>query len=655
MPELDSGAADPKAQKWQKAIAEALKIEKDWRKSASRIIARYREEDAKEIAGADEKGGSRFNILYSNIAVLKPSIFQQAPRPDVRRRYNPQSGDQQGEIIRVAARKAATALERGLANMLDEHDSEVEILDAVNDMLLPGRGVLRVRYDTTVIAEPIKGPDEQPLLDEATGEPLTTERIVAQDTWPEYVYWGDFLVAPARRWSKKDKPPWIAFRHLMTKERLREEFGARKAREIPLTWQGEKDAESEDRKDRLGEADRAEIWEVWELRTRKIFWLAIGHPRLLDEADDVLNLEDFYPVPRPLYSVRTTDTLVPVAEYKIYVDLARELDTVTERISALTEHLKAAGIYDSGIEGLDQLLEAGDGEMLPAKGFEIFQSGSIEDHILFAPADKIIEVLGQLYLQRDQIKQTIYEVIGISDILRGSSDPNETLGAQRIKTQFGTLRIDERRRDVNRVLRDCLGLMGEIMAEKFEPDILYQMTGVQLDDQALQILRNEGLRGFLVDIETDSTVSPDELAEQESVAKLLSGVTEFISGMQPVVEAGYMTGKQVVEILRFAIRPFRGARNLEEILDEAEREAEQAQAQPEPPDPETAKMQAEAQKAQSDVQLATIQQETEKIKAQADIRKAELANEKATIDLEKARVTASAQARQAEQQTETAQ
>ena len=38
--------------------------------------------------------------------------------------------------------------------------------------------------------------------------------------------------------------------------------------------------------------------------------------------------------------------------------------------------------------------------------------------------------------------------MGIADILRGQSDPRETLGAQRIKGRFGTLRISKYQRDV---------------------------------------------------------------------------------------------------------------------------------------------------------------------------------------------------------------
>ena len=50
-------------------------------------------------------------------------------------------------------------------------------------------------------------------------------------------------------------------------------------------------------------------------------------------------------------------------------------------------------------------------------------------------------VLNFLYQQREQSKQAIYEITGISDIVRGASHSSETATAQQIKTEWGSLRI----------------------------------------------------------------------------------------------------------------------------------------------------------------------------------------------------------------------
>ena len=46
-----------------------------------------------------------------------------------------------------------------------------------------------------------------------------------------------------------------------------------------------------------------------------------------------------------------------------------------------------------------------------------------------------------LYQQREQIKAVIYELTGLSDIARGASKASETLGAQQLKSQWGSIRL----------------------------------------------------------------------------------------------------------------------------------------------------------------------------------------------------------------------
>jgi hypothetical protein len=92
----------------------------------------------------------------------------------------------------------------------------------------------------------------------------------------------------------------------------------------------------------------------------------------------------------------------------------------------------------------------------------------------------IIAVVDRLYQQRVMLVQTIYEVTGISDVVRGASDPNETATAQRIKGQFGSLRIQKRQRRINTFIRDLYRIKAEIIAEHFEREKLEEMSGIDL-------------------------------------------------------------------------------------------------------------------------------------------------------------------------------
>ena len=59
-------------------------------------------------------------------------------------------------------------------------------------------------------------------------------------------------------------------------------------------------------------------------------------------------------------------------------------------------------------------------------------------------------------LLRKQIIEDIYQIMGMSDIMRGATDPNETLGAQQLKTQYGSTRIRDKQQEMVRLARDLV-------------------------------------------------------------------------------------------------------------------------------------------------------------------------------------------------------
>jgi len=87
-------------------------------------------------------------------------------------------------------------------------------------------------------------------------------------------------------------------------------------------------------------------------------------------------------------------------------------------------------------------------------------------------------VLIQLYDARERVKRTLYEITGMADILRGETNPNETLGAQQLKAQFATRRISRAQKQVARFARDLMRLRAFVMARHFSVETLGRMTGL---------------------------------------------------------------------------------------------------------------------------------------------------------------------------------
>jgi hypothetical protein len=74
------------------------------------------------------------------------------------------------------------------------------------------------------------------------------------------------------------------------------------------------------------------IYECWDKETGKVTWLLKSMGEILDEQHDPLELEGFFPCPKPLYSNITTENLEPIPDFTMYQDQAKELDTLADRI-----------------------------------------------------------------------------------------------------------------------------------------------------------------------------------------------------------------------------------------------------------------------------------------------------------------------------------
>lgn len=615
--------------RWLREISLASAHEDKWRKRAKKIIDRYRDEDAGE-----ESRKSRFNILYSNTEVLRGVIYQKTPIADVRRRFLDRD---------PVGREAAQVLQRALSYCADSYDFDGVMTSVVEDYLLPGRGLARVKYVPTFAPiEPAEGtPGEE------AGEVEAQEELVYETVETEYVDWEMVRISPAKRWSKVR---WIAFGELLTRDELVQQFGAI-GQACALDWKP---------KDRENENDemfkRALVWTIWDKTGRKVHVVSKGSPnQRLAVKDDPLNLEGFFPCPEPVYAIKNTGTMIPVPEYTQYQDQALELDNLTARIDALTNALRRRGVYDASYPELEKLASAGDNEFVAIEKFSnLAEKGGISSALYESPVDVVAKVLMELMNQREAVKQVIYEITGIADVVRGVSQASETLGAQELKARYANSRTGPRQKAVQAFARDLYRLKAEIISEKFSPQTLALMTGfdlaandmekqaLQLQHQAMQangqnvpppeklgkptweqitqLLRDDKLRGFRVDIETDSTVQPDAQMEQKNRVELLAAITQFVQGIGPAVQSGAVPMPLAKELLTFGVRAFKVSPQLEDALDmigEQGGKSDPQQQQAQQAMQQTQMRKADAEAREAEAKAAEAEANAQKAQAEA--------------------------------------
>ena len=139
----------------------------------------------------------------------------------------------------------------------------------------------------------------------------------------------------------------------LTREEGIERFG-KEFKDCPLDWTPKTLKDAQVKQDNR-EQKKAIIYEIWDKQDRKALWLCKNHPKILDEQEDPLKLEHFFPCPPPMFANLTSEELVPTPNFTFYQDQANEIDELSSRITAIGKALKVAGVRDSSLaEGLEQ-------------------------------------------------------------------------------------------------------------------------------------------------------------------------------------------------------------------------------------------------------------------------------------------------------------
>jgi hypothetical protein len=601
---------------WHDQIEAAIKIFDKWEKRGQKVVKRYRDE-----RDAIEMPRMKFNILWSNIQVLYPALYGRQAKPEVSRRYMDQD---------PVGRLASTMLERVMEYETTQFgDFDAAMSGAVQDRLLPGRGTAWIRYEPVIVnerPESVEGEEQDESQVYNTVED-PTERIDAAHSPIDYVYWADFLHSPARTW---DEVWWVARAVYMTKEEGVERFGD-VFKNVSLTSSNTDMDGKNPMTAKMTYDKKAMVYEIWNKRTAKVCWIAKGYPQALDERDDPLELDEFFPCPKPLMATTTTGTMIPVPDFCEYEDQAQELDNLTQRIYLLTKACKAVGVFNAEFKELARMFSEGvDNKLFPVTAWAAMsEKGGLKGAIDMMDTSQIIITLRELYSAREQVKQSIYEIMGISDILRGSSKAQETLGAQQLKANFGSLRLKSSQGDVAKFATDIFKLKAQVICKFYPPELIVEMSGVmntpdgqdpQMLQAALQMLANSTIRDFHIAVEADSLAQIDEQAEKQGAQEAIGAIGAFLREAIPMVTQAPDTLPMVSEMLLFLVRRYRAGRGLESAVEKAMKalqdKADAAKQRPPSPPPEMMQMQADQQAEQMRMQ-AQAQGEQMKLQAQA--------------------------------------
>ena len=674
---------------WLNEIDEAFKRDKEYHKEGRRIQGIY---DCKDT------GKVPFNILYSNTDTILPALYSATPRPVIRQRYKNED---------ATAQAAATAGERLLTYLLDTNTDGYETFDdgmtnAVIDALLPGRGVTRIKYDAEISSydaettdsgrndQEVETPDSEEHADAYGPDREDGLQKESELVCIDSICWDKVLFGYAKKWSKV---PWVAFEEIIDKDEAIRLFGKKIANKIKFIKEGDDEDTSANKDDHQGGRKTATIYQIWDKDGgRKVRYVSRHYKDdYLKVDDDPLELSGFYPMPKPLALIAKSNDMEITPPYSVYEEQARELNEVTRRRTYVLKAIRAKGLYDSELGGdIKNLMSGEENTLIPADKSDILSEQGFEKSIWFMPIEQLIKVYMELTNAQASIKQIIYEITGISDIIRGATVASETLGAQQLKSQWGTMRLKRNQKETQRYARDKLRLMLEIAATKFSEKTWVAMTGLeyateqqiqqaqmvmkaaqqyqqqlamqppqigpdgqpqqpQIPQQAMQafqqaqqtlqqpqwsavldLLKNDMQRSYRIDIETNSTVIPEATEDKQNMSEALVALSGFMEKSLPAVQMGFLPFDGFKSILLKISKQFQFGDEIQDDL-KGMQAPPPPQTPPLPPDNSLQIKQMELQAKQASDQ-AKLQAEMAKL---ADAKEIEQGKAMLQVNIEK--------------------
>lgn len=600
----------------------------------------------------------RYDLFWSSIEVLKPAIYAKPPAVVVKPRYSDAN---------ATDKMTAEMLERVINSEFERGHINEAMLMVRDDMALLNRGVLWAT------------------LEDDDGNAICTEWLDRED----------FAHEPARCWNDVG---WVARRAWLTLEEMKDRFKGVSGDLWQQVFFGEKrDNGGYDWGDDSSIPEKAAVWEVWDRRDKRVRWVVEGLDQFLDDAEPHLNLRDFFPCPRPAYGTLIRRTLIPQPDYKRYAVHLDQVNDLTRRIYDLLDRIRVMGFVagggDVGSAVQTALAEADSSAVIiPVPGAALTASGGAANMIAWLPLDIIATTITGMIEARAQLFADFDRLSGISDIMRGETEAQETLGAQRLKSQYGSVRVRDKKDELIRLSRDAARISGEIICDNFTQKELLEISQMDIPtrrevdksikdlekaareemealtegmaetppedeeqvaqmqqqlqeaqqqiqakytpqfqqlqqavviEDVMKLVRDQRGRSLIIDIETDSTVMTDELAEKSARSEFLTAFSGAIGATQPLMAAGEKGAKLAGAMMKFALQPFNVSRDLDATIDEFVEAAPEIAAAMGEQEPDDGGLGA-AQMKLAEAEMAKVQSQTEANNVNAQLKQQEI-------------------------------
>lgn len=592
-----------------------------------------------------------YNIFYSNVQLLKAYLLTNNPKPEVERRFLKKTASD--KLQYNTALELANILEGALSYYTDNANFFQKLKDGVlENATKVGRGVLWVTYEPKI---------EQVADEYGNVQEVITDRDIKLDA----LGYEDYACSTS---CNKEQVWWKARRHLLGKEELKKQFNY-DATEDELNFSTGKES---DRK-------LAEVWEIWDKINKKRVYILENCVRneFLKEDDDPYGISTFFPC-EDITFLTNGKNIIPIPEYELYRKKAVELNKVSALADTLEQKVKFVITTDkTNQDNTLNMANASEGDIVTLQTPNPMATGNNGAYIGFLPIKEAIDLLEHRELKKAQLKQDIYDITGIADIMRGQTDAGETATAQHIKGVFGTMRFQDKQKCVQAFVVNIFEIIAEIICENWDADTLQsitstylpteqekkeiaanlaRMTLIQQDpryaqlaqagqiqfpqvtkeqiklleqptwEEIIQIMRDDKLRNYSIDVQSSATIFDDMQAQNASVQQLAQTYIGIVQQAAQIGSPAVIRG--FIPIAKMQLTGIKCGRAIaKQLIDALEAGAEELeQSQGNQPDPAFQIAQKELALKQADLQRKSAVDKQNALESQQDfvLREAEL-------------------------------
>lgn len=571
-----------------------------------------------------------FPRYWSDTELMLPALYSRTPKARSRRKFDAPDPN---------AKVATIINDRLAAWLMQTSDFDNTMEQSALGFLNTNRQTCRIFYEEKIVKRRKKvyltqvvGEDGQPILiDDDGNAPLPDTGILTDDKGIFYesdeeeeikrprvitkpVHFDRIRISPGARTPSEIW--WIAYEITITKKDAAKLFGD-KIKNIQNPTPSTTTSSDWDTDNRVRRtSDLFTYWEVWNYRDREIYFLHEQYKKgFLKEDKDIYHLQGFFPSPLFMQDNMRYDSCYPAPDYTQCKDPYEQLHILYKRINLVTRTLKASILFDGSESDLANFFrELSDNQGIGvSKWAEDQASGGFANKIFIPDYSPLVLVLRELIAAFERQKLAIDELRGITDLVRGASEPETSATAEKIKDRRSSLRFAKKKKAMLKFAVETLQMMIDLAYKTFEDDYIKEIVGFETmasQDQerffaALEILRNDEERQIRIDIETDSMALFDDMSRKEQSIELMNTVGEYIKNIRqadPILIPG------LVVLLGKVLRTMDDGRDAEDpVLQAFEQISKQAQTPPpqEPPQPNPdvlAKIQSDQQVRMMEIQ-----------------------------------------------------